>query len=248
VSTRLGVIGGTGTASWVADARPVRATDTPFGAASAPVLSARLGGQEVLLLTRHGVPGGARILPHAVNYRANVWALRAAGATALIGVNAVGGIAPAAAPGVLVIPDQLIDYTWGRAQTFAGALDLPEVHVEFTGPFDPRLRELMLAAGVSGAVPLVPDGVYGVTQGPRLETAAEIERLARDGCTVVGMTAMPEAALARELGLPYALCCLVVNRAAGRAPAGQSLHAEIAASLATTQARAAQLLGAMFRN
>lgn len=211
----LAVIGGTGLASL--DGLEIlreHAVATPFGATSAPVQEGRFGGNTLLFLHRHGGRGGP-IPPHRVNYRANLWALRELGAQRIVASNAVGAINPAMRPGRLVIPDQLVDYTWGREHTFddgsSGALQ----HVDFTSPFDAGLRRKLLEAAAAAAVPAVAGGVVAVTQGPRLETAAEVSRLARDGCDLVGMTSMPEAALARELGIPYAAVCLIVNAAAG---------------------------------
>lgn len=186
--------------------------DTPYGRASAPVQRARVGRRAVLFLARHGQPH--RIAPHRVNYRANLFALARAGATAVIATNAVGGISRHMQTGDIVVPHQLIDYTWGREHTFMDETRLE--HVDFTAPYDERLRARILAA--SAGTVAHARAVYACTQGPRLESAAEIERLERDGNDIVGMTGMPEAGLARELGLAYASVCLVVNRAAGKAP------------------------------
>jgi 5'-methylthioadenosine phosphorylase/5'-methylthioinosine phosphorylase len=204
-----------------------------------------MAGHEVIFLARHGPPAAPAIPPHRVNYRANLWALREAGVEHVLAINAVGGIAPAAGPGRLVLPDQLIDYTWGREHTYTGDSRFPLQHVEFTAPFSPALRERLLAAARAAGLDVMPAATYGVTQGPRLETAAEIDRLERDGCHVVGMTAMPEAGLARELDLSYAMCCVVVNRAAGRVPAGSTIHAQIAASLAEGMADTGALISAL---
>ena len=159
--------------------------------------------------------------PHRINYRANIWALRELRPDAVIGINAVGGIAPAARPGRVVLPHQLIDYTSGREHTFFDGTREPLRHVEFDPPFTEPLRAGLSAAARVAGLDALGNATYGVTQGPRLETAAEIDRLAADGCDIVGMTAMPEAALAREAGLEYAICAVVVNRAAGRLPAGK---------------------------
>lgn len=195
--------------------------ETPFGKPSAPVLKVghdSASAQSALFLARHGHPHG--IAPHAVNYRANVWALREQGATAIVSVNAVGSIDPSLRPTMLVLPDQLIDYTWGRAGTFAP--DDAVQHFDFSFPYDAELSERLRSAAHLHGIELRSGGIYGATQGPRLETAAEVARLARDGCTLVGMTGMPEAILARELGLPYASLCLVVNPAAGIVMDGDS--------------------------
>lgn len=207
----VGIIGGTGLAALGEDSVPAAASaDTPFGPASdMPRRFAAL--PNAIFLNRHGE--GHTVLPHEINYRANVWLLKDLGADAIVAVFAVGGISRSLADGDFALPGQLVDYTWGRAHTFAGSDNF--VHADFSTPFDARLREtLRRSAGRIGIG--FSEGVYGCTQGPRFETAAEIDRMERDGCTVVGMTAMPEAALARELALPYAGVCLVVNPAAGR--------------------------------
>jgi 5'-methylthioinosine phosphorylase len=187
-----------------------------------------------------GSGAGVRIAPHAINYRANVHALVTAGASALIGIHTTGGIRSTLSPGDLLIPHQLIDYTWGRISTYSTDTDVR--HIEFDEPFDRALREQLLAAAARTGIQVDTDGTYGCTQGPRLETAAEINRLERDGCDVVGMTAMPEAALARELGVPYASVCLVVNPAAGR---GTISFSEIRRFAAAGTERLSRLLGAV---
>lgn len=207
----VGVIGGTGLAGLGEDSTPaIDSPDTPFGPASdTPRRFESL--PNAIFLNRHG--DGHTVLPHEINYRANVWLLDNLGVDAIVAVFAVGGISRILADGDFVVPGQIVDYTWGREHTFAGTDNF--LHVDFSDPFDAGLREtLARSAGRTGIG--FSDGVYGCTQGPRFETVAEIDRMDRDGCTVVGMTAMPEAALARELGLPYAGVCLVVNPAAGR--------------------------------
>ncbi|MDX5374045.1 MAG: S-methyl-5'-thioinosine phosphorylase [Pseudomonadaceae bacterium] len=214
--------------------------DTPYGAPSAPLLRGDFAGREVLFLARHGHPH--RIPPHQVNYRANLWALKQAGAEAVIAVNAVGGIHPAMGSGHLCVAHQLIDYTWGRAHTFfEGEIDRV-THIDFSRPYDEALRGRLIEALQALGYPHSSHGVYGATQGPRLETAAEIVRLERDGCDIVGMTGMPEAALARELELPYACLALVVNPAAGKA-AGPITMAEIEAELARGIGKVRAVLG-----
>jgi 5'-deoxy-5'-methylthioadenosine phosphorylase len=211
----LGIIGGSGL-TFLEGLKNIQAEAiaTPYGEPSGPLLRGTWQGVPVVFLARHG--SSHTIPPHRVNYRANLWALKQAEVTQVIAVAAVGGIHPALRPGRLVIPDQLIDYTWSRSHTFFEE-DLAAVtHVDFTEPYCQPLREILLQAGEQAGLDLYPRGVYGATQGPRLETAAEIDRMARDGCDVVGMTGMPEAALARELGLCYATCAVVVNPAAGR--------------------------------
>lgn len=183
------------------------AVDRRWGDPSEAATVVRIGGVECLIIRRHG--GQGQIAPHQINYRANVWQMHAASVSAVIGTHTVGGIDPSLSVGSLVVPDQLIDYTWGRESTY----DDRRRHIEFSEPYDASLRQRLMAVDLD--LPLQVGGVYGCTQGPRLETPAEISRMANDGCTLVGMTGMPEAALAAELGLPFASVCLVVNPAAG---------------------------------
>jgi 5'-methylthioinosine phosphorylase len=210
----LAIVGGTGLNRLAAATRAVERIDTPFGPASAAPQLGRVGGHDVIFLARHGQPH--RIAPHLINFRANVWLLRELGASAVLATNAVGSIAQAMAPGDLMLPHQIIDYTWGRAHTYMDAFPLE--HVDFSAPYDAAMRDRLRVAALELELgcSVFNSGVYGCTQGPRLESAAEIDRMARDGCDVVGMTGMPEAGLARELKLPYAAICLSVNRAAGR--------------------------------
>ncbi len=211
-SLRVAIIGGSGLNRFTQDGQQAAANiATPYGPASASPAWISLADQPALFLARHGQPH--RLAPHQINYRANIWLLAQLGVQQIVAVNAVGGIAPEYANGDLVVPDQLIDYSWGRESSFSDASQL--LHLDFTHPFTPTLRNRLLAAGAALSIPLHDGGVYACTQGPRLETAAEVQRLARDGCTLVGMTAMPEAILARELGMDYASLCLVVNPAAG---------------------------------
>ena len=217
----LAIIGGTGLTRLstlaVAHREVVR---TPYGEPSSTLVFGEIAGRSAVFLARHG--HGHTIPPHRVNYRANLWALRNAGATAVLAVASVGAIA-GVAPGDLIVPHQLIDYTHDREMTFFDGGDRTVVHVDFTHPYTASLREACLAAGRTAGIPLHDGGVYAAVSGPRLETAAEIERLARDGATLVGMTGMPEAALARELELPYASIAVVVNHAAGRGDSGQRI-------------------------
>ena len=216
--TVYAIIGGSGlTRLEGLDIRQSLAVDTPYGAPSAEVQIGEYAGKEVLFLARHGHPH--RIPPHRVNYRANLWALKQAGAEAILAVNAVGGIHPAMVTGHFCVPHQLIDYTSGREHTcFADNLE-QVTHIDFSNPYSEHLRQQLMAALAAEGVGYSGQGVYGCTQGPRLETAAEIARLERDGCDIVGMTGMPEAALARELELDYACLALVVNPAAGKSSA-----------------------------
>lgn len=208
----LGVIGGTGLDMWGGLERELRG-ETPYGSSSAPIAVYEVAATHVLFIGRHGHQH--TIPPHKVNYRANLHALHQNGVKQVVGVNAVGGITDGYGPGVLALPDQLVDYTWGREQSFSdgGAFGLQ--HIEFTHPFAGALRERVLAAASALGIGLIDGGCLGVVQGPRLETDAEIRRLKRDGCDLVGMTTMPEASLARELGMDYVSICPVANWAAG---------------------------------
>lgn len=209
------IIGGTGFNTFEgAQVVAGTALDTPYGATSAPLQTLTLGAMRFGFLARHGQPH--RLPPHRINYRANLWALREQGARAIIAINAVGGIDASMRTGAIVIPDQIIDYTYGRAHTYYDGSDEKLEHIDFSQPYCAALRMRLAQAAAAAGVQIISGGVYGATQGPRLETAAEIDRMQRDGCALVGMTGMPEAALARELGLDYAALCLVVNPAAGR--------------------------------
>ena len=212
---RLAIIGGTGLTSLEGLAIARREmVHTPWGEPSGPVSHGVLDAREVIFLARHGY--NHTIPPHQVNYRANIWALKELGVTHIIAVAAVGGISEGLAPASLVITDQIIDYTFGRGHTFFEG-DLERVvHIDFTSPYDPGLRQRLIEAARIARVPFSDRGTYAATQGPRLESAAEVDRLERDGCHVVGMTGMPEAALARELEMAYAHCAVVANPAAGR--------------------------------
>lgn len=211
----LAIIGGSGLTQ-LANLSVIRreVVRTPYGEPSGALTFGRLCERPVVFLARHGY--GHTIPPHRVNYQANLWALKEAGVSAIISVASVGGIRADLGPGVLVVPDQIIDYTWGRKSSFHDTTDVPVVHIDFTRPYDPALRQRIIDAATAAAEPVIDGSVYAATQGPRLETAAEINRLERDGADVVGMTGMPEAALARELDIPYAAINVVANFAAGR--------------------------------
>jgi 5'-methylthioinosine phosphorylase len=206
------IIGGSGldTADFVTLTNTHSCT-TPYGNPSDVIREGRIHNHAVLFLARHGELH--TIAPHQINYRANIDALKQLGVTDIIAVAAVGGIAHDIAPQAVVIPDQIIDYTWGRAHTFfdAGTVE----HIKFGCPYSQMLRQKLINAAIQAKVNVRPHGVYAVTQGPRLETDAEIRRLARDGGEIVGMTAMPEAALAREAGINYATLAISANWAAG---------------------------------
>lgn len=231
--SRLAVIGGTGLVTMEGlDISEQLAMDTPFGAPSARLYRGTYAGRELLFLPRHGNP--PVYPPHRVNYRANLWALKQAGVTLILGINAVGGISSAMTPRRLVVPHQIIDYTWGRHHTFFEDESSAPVHVDFTHPYSASLRMRIMEAAAGAGIDIEGNGTYGATQGPRLETAAEILRMERDGCDIVGMTGMPEAALARELELDYAAIALVVNRAAGKGPESitmELIHENMAAAI-----------------
>ncbi len=235
----LGIIGGSGlTQLAILDVSHREVVRTPYGEPSGPLTFGRIGCKDVVFVARHG--HGHTIPPHLVNYRANIHALETSGATQIISVASVGGIRNGLGPGTLVAPHQIIDYTWGREMTFQSGGDGPVVHVDFTEPYDATVRKLLLDVSQNVGEEVADGAVYATTQGPRLETAAEIDRLQRDGADIVGMTGMPEAALARELNLPYAALCVVSNWAAGR---GDSSHGikfdtlEAALHLAMTRVR-----------
>ncbi|MGB2818701.1 MAG: S-methyl-5'-thioinosine phosphorylase [Burkholderiaceae bacterium] len=208
------IIGGSGLAKLTALEAPRRQVmRTPYGEPSGALTFGRLAGADVVFLARHGY--GHWIAPHEINYRANIWALKELKVDGVISVATVGGIRADLGPGVLVLPHQIIDYTHSRKSTFFEGSENPVIHVDFTLPYTAPLRAGLLAAAAACGEPLIDGGVYACTQGPRLETAAEIERIARDGGHMVGMTGMPEAVLAREVGLAYATLGVVVNHAAG---------------------------------
>ena len=188
--------------------------ETPYGATSAPIIRGTWQDCPVIFLARHGE--SHRIPPHQINYRANLYALKQQGVTHIIAVNAVGAISADYEPRTIALPDQIIDYSWGRAQSFSGADGSGEVHhIDFTYPYSSSLRAMIIESSNVANIRLQSSGVYGCTNGPRLESKAEIIKMSRDGCDMIGMTGMPEAALARELGIEYASIALVVNWCAG---------------------------------
>lgn len=217
----IAIIGGSGLDSFAGlEIRERKCISTSWGEPSAALTLGSLKGIEVVFLARHG--DQHQPPPHKVNYRANIAALKALGVDHILAVNSVGGISAGMDSGELVVPDQLIDYTWGRAHTFfdGGQPQLPGqgapvAHIDFTYPFDIELRKLLLSCAERKGIEVQGRATCAVTQGPRLETAAEIRKFAADGCDIVGMTSMPEAALAREADIAYACLALVVNAAAG---------------------------------
>ncbi len=237
----LAIIGGTGLTSLEGlEITQRERIHTPFGEPSAPLVQGVLNGREVFFLARHG--DAHTIPPHRINYRANIWALHQAGVKRVIAVAAVGGIDDTLPPGALAIPDQIIDYTWGRPSSYFED-ELREVtHVDFSYPYCDELRAMLIEQCRAAGLNSCETGTYGATQGPRLETAAEIERMARDGCTMVGMTGMPEAVLARELGLNYACCAVSANWAAGKGDGSIISMAEIEENLKSGMDRVRQVL------
>jgi 5'-methylthioadenosine phosphorylase len=241
----LAIIGGSGLSKLgnmeVTRRKVVR---TPYGEPSGALTFGRIGGCDVVFLARHGY--GHTIAPHQVNYRANLWALKESGALEVVSVASVGSIRKDLWPGVLVLPHQIIDYTWGRPSTYFEGAGVAVNHIDFTEPYSSSMRTKVLAAAASCGERLMEQGVYAATQGPRLETAAEITRLERDGADIVGMTGMPEAALAREISLEYAAIAVVANFAAGR---GESEHAipldRISAVLEESMGRVRRIIEAL---
>jgi 5'-methylthioadenosine phosphorylase/5'-methylthioinosine phosphorylase len=213
--TRSAIIGGTGLTR-LPEFQALRrepATNR-WGQPSSDLIYGKLFGAEIVFLARHGE--NHTIPPHRINYRANIQALKEAGVTRIIAAAAVGGIRADMGPAKIIVPHQIIDYTYGRTSTFFED-DLQHVtHIDFTYPYTPSLREKLLEAGFRAGMRVIDGGVYACTQGPRLETPAEIIRIERDGGDLVGMTGMPEAALARELEIDYACCAIVANWAAGK--------------------------------
>lgn len=217
----LAIIGGTGLTKLanleITHRQVIR---TPYGEPSGALTFGKIKDHSVIFLARHGY--GHTIPPHEVNYRANIWALHAQHVTKVVSVASVGGIHPELVPGTIVVPDQIIDYTYGRRSTYFEGDSRPVTHMDFTEPYCEKMRQRCMDAMRAGSEAFVDGGVYACVQGPRLETRAEIDRLERDGATMVGMTGMPEAALAKEMGLCYGAIGVVSNWAAGR---GTSAHA-----------------------
>jgi purine nucleoside phosphorylase len=222
---QVAVIAGSGLADVLERAPKQELPANDYGMPSSPLFELSLGGQSARVLARHGLPH--QYPPHRINYRANIEALKHAGIEAVIALNTVGSITTDVPPGGIAVPDQVIDYTWGREHTFVERVGEGADHIDFTQPFSEPLRAELLAAAFGAGVVCGTKGVYAATQGPRLETAAEVDRLERDGADYVGMTGMPEAALAAERGLDYACIAIVVNRAAGRG--AQPIHDELEA-------------------
>ena len=238
--TTLAIIGGTGLTQ-LGELNIIKREQltTPYGAPSAEFVTGELNNVQVIFLARHGNPHS--IAPHKINYRANIWGLKKLGVEHIIAVAAVGGITGEMAPAHIAIPDQIIDYSYGRLHTFFE--EDAVTHIDLTYPYSQKLRARLISAAAKANIKISPLGVYGCTQGPRLETAAEILRMERDGCDLVGMTGMPEAALAKELEMEYAGISVVANWAAGKAE-GEITMAEIERHLHKGMANTAKLLQA----
>jgi 5'-methylthioinosine phosphorylase len=246
MSIELAVIGGTGLYRFPGLEDIERHhVDTPYGKPSGDTVVGTIEGRRVAFLARHGE--GHSIVPHRINYRANVWTLHRLGARRIVGVNAVGGIRDDMGPRVIAVPDQIIDYTSGRLTSFSDADGAEVRHVDFSEPYSAPLRAALVAAARKAGVAVVDGGCYGATQGPRLETRAEIARMRRDGCDLVGMTGMPEAALARELECEYACLALVANWAAGCGDEAEISLPEIFANLEAATAEVPKIVEALLR-
>jgi len=240
--TKLAIIGGTGLTQLNGLSIIKRETlTTPYGSPSADFITGEYNQKEIIFLARHGNPH--TIAPHKINYRANIWGLKHLGVEKIIAVAAVGGITPEMAPAHITIPDQIIDYSHSRLQTFFEDENYPVTHIDFTYPYNRALRAALIMAATKADITISPIGTYGCTQGPRLETAAEIKRMEKDGCDLVGMTGMPEASLAKELEMDYAAISVIANWAAGKT-AGEITMAEIERHLHNGMINVAKLLKA----
>lgn len=240
--TKLAIIGGTGLTqlNGLSIIKSETLT-TPYGTPSADFITGEYNQKDIIFLARHGNPH--TIAPHKINYRANIWGLKHLGVEKIIAVAAVGGITPEMAPAHIAIPDQIIDYSHSRLQTFFEDENYPVTHIDFTYPYHRALRAALIIAAAKADITISPIGTYGCTQGPRLETAAEIKRMEKDGCDLVGMTGMPEASLAKELEMDYAAISVIANWAAGKT-AGEITMAEIERHLHNGMINVAKLLNA----
>jgi 5'-methylthioinosine phosphorylase len=238
--TKLAIIGGTGLTQ-LSDLTIIKRDKltTPYGSPSADFITGELNQKEIIFLARHGNPH--TIAPHKINYRANIWGLKQLGVEQIIAVAAVGGITEEMVPAHIAIPDQIIDYSHDRKHTFFEDENYPVTHIDFTYPYNQNLRSALITAAAKANISISPTATYGCTQGPRLETAAEIKRMEKDGCDLVGMTGMPEASLAKELGMDYAALSVIANWAAGKT-AGEITMAEIEQHLHVGMANIAELL------
>lgn len=213
--TDLAIIGGTGLSRL--DGISVERREmvkTPFGAPSCPLVYGTLNGQSVVFLSRHGIRQS--IPAHLINYCANIWALHSVGVRRVLAVGVVGTIDEKCKVGDIVIPDQIIDYTSDRTGSYDAEIPAVPAAIDFSYPYNDDLRQALIQGGKQAGVSVIDHGTYGAVSGPRLETVAEVRRMERDGCSIVGMSCMPEAALARELRVDYAFCAVAVNPAAGK--------------------------------
>ena len=242
MSVRFAIIVGSGFDAF-GDSGEVHVLNTRFGAPSAAIRQTDINGRAVFVLPRHG--DDHTLPPHVINYRANLLALKELGAEVIVALNTVGVVSDKREPGQLAVPDQIIDYTWGRAHSIYDEEVADFAYIEFTQPFSVSVREALLVAADAAGVDCFDGGVYAATQGPRLETAAEVDRLERDGADYVGMTAMPEASLAYELDVDYACLSLIVNRAAGRGE--KPIHEDVESSTLSARVQAMQVLNQFFR-
>ena len=240
--TKLAIIGGTGL-THLASLTIIKSESvaTPYGFPSADFITGELCGRSVIFLARHGNPH--TIAPHKINYQANIWGLKQLGVEQIIAVAAVGGITSQMMPAHIAIPDQIIDYSYDRKHTFFDELLHPGNHIDFTYPYNQKLRSALISAAAKAKINISPIATYGCTQGPRLESAAEIRRMEKDGCDLVGMTGMPEASLAKELKIDYASIAVVANWAAGKSE-GEITIAEIEQNLHVGMLKSAELLKA----
>jgi len=243
MSSRFAIIVGSGFEAFALEGEG-RVLSTRFGAPSAAIRRVNFDARSVHVLPRHGEQHS--LPPHVINYRANMVALKELGVDAVIALNTVGVVSDVRDSGQLAVPDQIIDYTWGRGHSIYDEERAGFEHIEFTEPFSASVREPLLAAARRAGVDCYDGGVYAATQGPRLETAAEIDRLERDGADYVGMTGMPEASLARELDIDYACLSLIVNRAAGRGE--KPIHEDVESSTLSARQQALQVLKEFFRS
>lgn len=243
----FGIIGGSGLVKLAAlDAPRRQVMRTPYGEPSGALTFGRLAGRDIVFVARHGY--GHTIAPHEINYRANIWALKELGVEGIFALATVGAIRADLAPRSLVIPHQVLDYTHSRVSTFFESGVNAVTHIDFTHPYSQRLRQRLLEAAARVREPVFDGAVYACTQGPRLETAAEVNRLERDGADIIGMTGMPEATLAREAALDYASLCVVINHAAGRGASATRVElAQLQEVLQQTMARAVRVLEAAVR-
>ena len=242
VERQFAIIAGSGFQA-LAEESEGETVQTAFGAPSSPVRIVQFGDRAVFMLARHG--DALLVPPHKINYRANLKVLQQLDVTDIVGLNTVGLVSTDPQPGNLAVPDQIIDYTYGRDHSIYDGESANLDHIDFTEPLHEGLRRSLLEASQRADVACRGGGTYAATQGPRLESAAEIDRLERDGADYVGMTAMPEASLAMELGMRYACLSLVVNYAAGRGE--NAIHEDIEANILSAKMQSMRVLKEFFQ-